>query len=59
MEETYTVRIYETVFHTVSVEANNEDDAYDKAHNIVTGEVKGEYETDSDGFTGNYYIDKE
>lgn len=55
----YTVRIYETVFHTVMVEADNEDDAYDKAHKVVTGEVKGEYETDSDGFTGNYYIDKE
>jgi hypothetical protein len=57
--ENYTVIIYETIYHTVEVEAENEDDAYDAAHKIVTGEVRAEYETESDGFTGNYYINKE
>ena len=54
----FEVRIYETVYHDVEVEAIDEDAAYDHAHKIVTGEVKGEYETESNGFTGNYYIEE-
>ena len=54
----FEVRIYETVYHDVEVEAVDKDEAYEKAHKIVTGEVKGDYETESDGFTGNYYIDE-
>ena len=52
----YEVRIYETIYHDVDVEAENKDDAYDIAHKIITGETKGDYETESDGFTGNYCI---
>ena len=56
---TYEVTIFELVSHTTQVEADNEDDAYDNAHKIITGEIKGEYETEPEGFTGNYYINKE
>jgi hypothetical protein len=55
----YAVTIYELIYHTVEVSATDEDEAYDAAHRIVTGEIKGEYETESEGFTGNYYINKE
>lgn len=52
------VTIFETVRHMTTVEADNEDDAYEAAHKVITGEVKGEYDSESDGFTGNYYIDQ-
>ena len=54
----YEVIIYELISHRVAVEAGNEDDAYDSAHKIVMGEVKGEYDTESEGLTGNYYINQ-
>ena len=54
----YEVTIYETVFHTAQVTAENEDDAYDAAHKIITGQIKGEYDTESDGFTGLYYVNE-
>jgi hypothetical protein len=54
----YTVRIWETVFHTAQVEADNDDEAYEKAWEII-GNGAGEYDTESDGLTGHYVIDRE
>jgi hypothetical protein len=52
----YDVVIYELISHKARVTADNEDDAYDAAHQIITGEVEGEYDTEPEGFTGQYYI---
>lgn len=54
----YEVIIYELISHRVEVEADNVDDAYDNAHKIIMGEVKGEYDTESEGLTGNYYVNE-
>jgi len=55
--KTFEVRLYELIYHTVQVEADSVDDACDKASRVVTGEVKGKYETDSNGFTGDYRVE--
>lgn len=54
----YDVSIYEVIVHTARVTADDEDGAYSAAYNIITGEVDGEYDTESDGFTGRYYINE-
>lgn len=54
----YEVVIYETISHRVEVTADNEDDAYDAAIKVITGEVKEEYNTEPEGFTGHYYINQ-
>jgi hypothetical protein len=54
----YTVRIWETVFHTAQVEADNDDEAYEKGWDVIANGA-GEYDTESDGFTGYFVIDRE
>lgn len=54
----YEVVIYETISHRAQVTADNKDDAYDLAYKIITGEVKEEYDTEPEGFTGQYYINE-
>jgi hypothetical protein len=54
----YEVTLYELIYHTAQVTAENEDAAYDAAWKIMTGDVKGEYDTDSEGFTGRYYVNE-
>jgi hypothetical protein len=44
----YTVTLYETIYHTVDVEADSADKAVALAMNTVTGDV-GDYETESQG----------
>jgi hypothetical protein len=55
----YEVIIYELISHRVEVEADNVDDAYDTAHKVVMGELAYiEYDTESEGLTGNYYVNE-
>jgi len=54
----YEVRIYETVYHTVEVEADNKDDAYTQAWSAIIDGPFDEYETNSDGFTGRFSIEE-
>jgi hypothetical protein len=55
---TYEVTIYETVYHTVEVEANNRDEAYEKGWQIIANGADGTYETEADGFTGDYRVEE-
>jgi hypothetical protein len=48
------VRIYETVFHTTTVEAKDRDEAYNKAYEVITNGQQDEYETEAEGFTGDW-----
>lgn len=54
---TYEVKIYETVSHIVEVEANNADEALDRAFEVVTNGIPDtDYETESEGFNGSWNI---
>ena len=54
---TYQVKIYETVSHIVEVEANNADEALDRAFEVVTNGIPdADYETESEGFNGSWDI---
>jgi hypothetical protein len=50
------VKIYETFVHSTTVEAANEQEAYEKAHEIITTGKRDEYgllyETEAVGFNG-------
>lgn len=54
----YEVTIFETVSHSTTVEAENEDEAYDKAYTIICNGPDKSYSTEPEGFTGMYYINK-
>lgn len=54
----YEVVIYETISHRVEVTADNKDDAYNKAYEIIGNGPDDEYDTESDGFTGQFYINE-
>jgi hypothetical protein len=53
---TFAVKIYETVIHMVDVEAADSSDAYNKAYEIVTNGQQDEYDTEAEGFTGDYSV---
>ena len=55
----YQVVIYETIYHTVEVEADNEETAIDEAKAIVTGYIEGTYESESAGLTEEYDVYEE
>lgn len=50
----YDVVIYETVMHRVTVDARDRNHAYEVAYEIITNGPASEYETESDGFTGDW-----
>jgi hypothetical protein len=58
----YRVTIYETIRHDLTVEAENEDDAYDTAYGLVgTDELLNsdyEYEMDSCGIAEDYEVNE-
>jgi galactitol-specific phosphotransferase system IIB component len=54
----FEVRIYETVYHTVEVEAVDKAEAHQKGYDIIAGNVAGEYDTEAEGFTGSYSIEE-
>jgi hypothetical protein len=58
MGKEFEVTIWENISHTVIVECESQDDAYEKAYEIITGVVLGDYDTDSDGFTGQWEIEE-
>lgn len=49
------VTIYETVRHTTTVEAETRDEAYDKAYDIIANGPTNEYDTEAEGFTGDWF----
>lgn len=54
MSKEWEVIIYETVRHSATVEADNRDEAYAKAYEIITKGQPTDYETEAEGFTGNW-----
>ena len=50
----YEVIIFETVRHSTTVEANSRDEAYNKAYEVITNGQTTEYETEAEGFTGDW-----
>jgi hypothetical protein len=51
---TWEFRIYETVFHTATVEASSRDEAYEKGYEIITNGPSDGYDTEAEGFTGDW-----
>ena len=45
----YSVLLRETIVHTITVEAENEDDAYKLANELIENADPGSYETKSEG----------
>lgn len=54
MPKEWEVIIFETVRHSTTVEAENRDDAYMKAYEIIANGQDGDYETEAEGFTGDW-----
>lgn len=52
MEKQWEVKIYEMFVHSTTVEAANENEAYEKAYEIITSGQKDDYDTEVVGFTG-------
>lgn len=48
------VTLYETVKHSTTVEAESRQEAYDKAWNIIANGPSDGYETEAEGFTGEW-----
>jgi hypothetical protein len=54
----WNVKIYETVIHSTIVEAANADEAYAKAYEIIANGPNSEYDTEAEGFTGDWSADE-
>lgn len=54
----YNAKVYELVSHSLVVEANDEEDAWEKAHAILSEGNKDNYDTEYEGFTGDYVIEE-
>lgn len=50
----YEVKLYETVIHRTFVNADSEDDAYDKAYEVIANGQQDQYTTEADSFTGDW-----
>jgi hypothetical protein len=50
----YEVIIFEVVRHSTTVEASNRDEAYSKAYEVITNGTQDQYETEAEGFTGDW-----
>ena len=48
------VIIFETVRHSTTVEADTRDEAYNKAYNVIANEPSDMYETEAEGYTGDW-----
>lgn len=53
----YEVKLYETISHTVTVNATDEDDAYNKAYEIICNGTEEDYYTEAEAF-GDFVITK-
>jgi hypothetical protein len=53
---TWEVRIYETVFHTATVEADNKEQAYEKGYEIIANGPTDGYDTEAEGFTDDWEV---
>ena len=54
----YEVKLYETVIHTTVVEAETEDEAYEKAYEVIANGPDDGYDTEAEGFTGYYLVEE-
>lgn len=52
MGKTWEVAINEEVIHFVEVEAENKEEAYQKAYEIISYGNDSEYRTEAEGYTG-------
>jgi hypothetical protein len=52
----YQVKIYEIVSHTVEVEADSSDSAYEVAYDTIGSGNKELYDTEAQGYTGEYDV---
>ncbi len=46
--------IFETVRHSTTVEAGSREEAYDKAYKVISDGFDFEYETEAEGYTGDW-----
>lgn len=53
---TYEVRIYETLMHTITVQASSREDAYDQAYDICMNGPDNQYESESCGTSDEHDI---
>jgi len=58
MTKEWEVKIYETVVHSTVVEADNEDEAYQKAYEVIANGSSDSYDTEAEGFTGDYVVEE-
>jgi hypothetical protein len=54
MPKTWEVIIFETVRHSATVEAETRDEAYRKAYEVIANGPDSEYETEAEGYTGDW-----
>ena len=54
MSKQWEVYIFENVRHSTTVEADTRDEAYEKAYEIITNGQQDEYDTEAEGFTGDW-----
>jgi len=54
MPKQWEVLLFETVRHSTTVEADTRDEAYEKAYEIITNGQQDEYDTEAEGFTGDW-----
>tara|TARA_B110000503_G_scaffold96929_1_gene145661 strand:- start:402 stop:581 length:180 start_codon:yes stop_codon:yes gene_type:complete len=54
MTKQWEVIIFETVRHSTTVEADNRDEAYDKAYKVISEGYNDTYETEAEGYTGDW-----
>jgi hypothetical protein len=52
--KTWEVTIWETIRHTTTVEASSDEEAYDKAHKVISSGYTMGYETEAEGYTGHW-----
>lgn len=58
MAKDWEVKIYETVVHSTVVEADNEEEAYQRAYEVIANGSADGYDTEAEGFTGDYVVEE-
>jgi hypothetical protein len=54
MSKQWEVIIFETVRHSTTVEAKTSEEAYDKAYKVISDGQQHEYDTEAEGYTGDW-----
>jgi hypothetical protein len=54
MGKQWEVIIFETVRHSTTVEASTRDEAYEQAYKVISNGYNDTYETEAEGYTGDW-----